>query len=161
MPYITPETIREVRQVDLLTYLQRTAPEELVKVSGNTYCTREHDSLKISNGMWHWFSHGIGGRNALEYLIKVQGYSFLDAVEAIMGRAAVMPSVSYIPAQKPEHQLAMPPLNNNTSAAERYLTKRGIDRVIIDYCVSNHLLMETKNYHNVVFAGYDRNGKLK
>ena len=36
--------------MDLLTYLRNYEPQELVHVSGNTYCTEEHDSLRISNG---------------------------------------------------------------------------------------------------------------
>lgn len=50
MPFIPPETIQRARQVDLLTYLETCEPNELVHISGNHYCTREHDSLKISNG---------------------------------------------------------------------------------------------------------------
>ena len=50
MGYVTPEQITQAKELDLLTYLQRFDPHELVHVSGNTYCTREHDSLKISNG---------------------------------------------------------------------------------------------------------------
>ena len=72
MSYVSPEAIRQAKQMDLLTYLQSYEPNELVKLSGNTYCTRQHDSLKISNGKWHWFSRGIGGRTALDYLIKVK-----------------------------------------------------------------------------------------
>ena len=69
MAFIPPETIEKARQVDLLTYLQTCEPNELVHISGNHYCTREHDSLKISNGKWYWFSRGFGGYNALDYLI--------------------------------------------------------------------------------------------
>ena len=36
--------------MDLLTYLRRFEPEELVHICGDTYATRTHDSLKISNG---------------------------------------------------------------------------------------------------------------
>ena len=36
----------------LLTYLRRFEPEELVHIGGDTYATRTHDSLKISNGKW-------------------------------------------------------------------------------------------------------------
>ena len=53
--------------------------DKLVRVSGSTYCTREHDSLKIFNGKWHWFSRGIGGRNALDYLVKVKETRHADA----------------------------------------------------------------------------------
>ena len=70
MLYISKEIIKEARQVDLLTYLRNYEPQELVHFAGNTYCTREHDSLKISNGKWYWFSRGFGGYNALDYLIK-------------------------------------------------------------------------------------------
>ena len=48
MPYVSPEDILQARQMDLLTYLQNYEPNELVRVSANTYCTKEHDSLKIS-----------------------------------------------------------------------------------------------------------------
>lgn len=72
MPYIAPEVILEVKKMDLLTYLKNYEPYELVHFSGNTYTTRTHDSLKISNGKWMWWSRGIGGRSALDYLVKVK-----------------------------------------------------------------------------------------
>ena len=72
MPYIPPEVVEKAREMDLLTYLKNYEPQELVHFGGNTYCTREHDSLKISNGKWCWFSRGIGGYSALDYLIKVK-----------------------------------------------------------------------------------------
>ncbi len=77
MGYVTPEQIAQAKEWDLLTYLQRYDPHQLVHVGGSTYCTREHDSLKISNGKWNWFSRKIGGKTALDYLIKVQGFFLL------------------------------------------------------------------------------------
>ena len=71
MGYVTPEQIAQAKELDLLTYLQRDAPHELVRIGSSTYCTREHDSLKISKGKWNWFSRRIGGKTALDYLIKV------------------------------------------------------------------------------------------
>lgn len=50
MAYFTPEDIQQAKQLDLLTYLQINEPDQLVRVSSDTYCTKEHDSLKISNG---------------------------------------------------------------------------------------------------------------
>lgn len=85
MPYIAPEIIMEAKRMDLLTYLENYEPHELVRFAGNTYTTRTHDSLKISNGKWMWWSQGIGGKSALDYLVKVKGLSFLEAVETIMG----------------------------------------------------------------------------
>lgn len=91
MPYILPEVVEKAREMDLLTYLKSYEPQELVHFGGNTYCTREHDSLKISNGKWCWFSRGIGGYSALDYLIKVKEMPFMQAVETIMGNVAVSP----------------------------------------------------------------------
>lgn len=79
MPYIPPEVVEQARQIDLLTYLQSCEPQELVRISGNNYTTRTHDSLKISNGKWMWWSQRIGGYNALDYLVKVKGCSFRAA----------------------------------------------------------------------------------
>ena len=64
MPYVAPEVVQRVKQIDLLTYLKNYEPYELVHFSGNVYTTRSHDSLKISNGKWMWWSRGIGDRSA-------------------------------------------------------------------------------------------------
>ena len=85
MPYYSKEQIEQARQVDLLSYLQRHDPGELVHVSGGTYCTKTHDSLKISNGKWCWWSRNIGGTNAVDYLVKVCGYKLPEAVGMILG----------------------------------------------------------------------------
>lgn len=162
MGYVTPEQITQAKELDLLTYLQQYDPHQLVRVGGSTYCTREHDSLKISNGKWNWFSRGIGGKTALDYLIKVQDVPFVQAVEMLAGRAEVLPPVSHAP-PKPEQprKLLMPELNSNKDVVLNYLMGRGIHPVILDYCLENKLIFETKQYHNAVFAGYDREGKMR
>ena len=66
MPYIPPEVVAKAKEMDLLTYLKNYEPGELVHFGGSTYCTRTHDSLKISNGKWCWFSRGIGGKTSLK-----------------------------------------------------------------------------------------------
>ena len=96
MGYVTPEQIAKAKELDLLTYFQQYDPHQLVRVGGSTYCTREHDSLKISNGKWHWFSQGIGGRSALDYLIKVKSYPFTKAVEELSDQSANL-SVDIMP----------------------------------------------------------------
>ena len=86
MPYIPPQVVQEVKRIDLLTYPKNYEPYELVHFSGNTYTTRTHDSLKISNGKWMWWSRGIGGRSALDYLIKVKDYSFWRRLNCLQDR---------------------------------------------------------------------------
>ena len=65
----TEKQMEIVKRMDLLTYMEEAEPNNLVRLSSNEYCTQEHDSLKISNGKWMWWSRGIGGRTALDYLI--------------------------------------------------------------------------------------------
>lgn len=47
LPYYSKEVIKKAKEMDLLTYLKNYEPDELVHFSGDTYCTKEHDSLKI------------------------------------------------------------------------------------------------------------------
>ena len=164
MPFYDQEEIENAREVDLFTYLQASEPQELVHVSGNVYCTREHDSLRISNGKWCWFSRGIGGYNALDYLIKVKGCSFMEAMEAVVGRAAAPPP-SYAPVpreEKPKHLLLPPPAPDNRAMLQ-YLAGRGIDKEILHYCVQTGRIYESRNkgHGNVVFVGFDKNGKAR
>lgn len=158
MPYIPPEVVKEAKTMDLLTYLKNYDPQELVHFSGNTYTTRAHDSLKISNGKWMWWSQGIGGKSALDYLIKVQGLSFTAAVEQIIGEVAIRQPV-HVPMQKKEKRktLLLPKANNNSTRAVHYLQNRGIDLEIIDFCISSGMLYESYPHHNLVFQGFDKN----
>ena len=158
MPYIEAEALQQARRVDLLSWLQANEPWNLVHISGNNYCTKEHDSLKISNGKWYWFSRGFGGASALDYLIKVKEYTLPQAVELIVGETAVKePTYYYAPNPKPK-KLVMPDLERNPRMAVKYLESRGIQPEVIEYCLSNSLIYESIPYHNVVFVGYDKNG---
>lgn len=142
--------------MDLLTYLQNYEPSNLKKVCAGTYCTREHDSLKISNGVWHWFSRHIGGKNALDYLIKVKGVSFTKAVEILTGYAEVLPPIYARQEKKPiAKEFELPERNEDIIRARRYLRLRGIDDIVIDYCVMHELIYEDKKYHNCIFLGFD------
>lgn len=158
MAFATPEDIAQAKQMDVLTYLKNYEPGELVKISSNTYCTREHDSLKISNGKWYWFSRNIGGTTALDYLIYVKGYSLPAAVETILGRTVSQPPVSYKQKDRSVKQLLLPQRNTTCATVTRYLRSRGIHPAIIDYCYRNNLLYEGLPYRNAVFIGYDEKG---
>ena len=161
MPYIPPQVVQEVKRMDLLTYLKNYEPYELVHFSGNTYTTRTHDSLKISNGKWMWWSRGTGGRSALDYLIKVRGYSFLEAVELLAEKANIQPplSVSEHEQLPVEKHLLLPKANRYHTNVFSYLTGRGIDAEIIRYCMKTGRIYESAYYHNAVFVGMDQQGK--
>ena len=160
MPFIPPEAIDRARQMDLLAYLQTFEPNELVYIGGNHYCTREHDSLKISNGKWYWFSRGFGGYNALDYLVKVKDVPFAEAVERISGVAAYTPpAASRTEKVKKPKVLLLPKVSRCATHAFNYLRSRGIDPELIDYCFQTGRIYESLPYHNVVFVGLDRYSK--
>ena len=161
MPYIAPEVITEAKRMDLLTYLREFEPGELVKFSRNTYTTKTHDSLKISNGKWMWWSRGIGGKSALDYLIKVRGMDFVEAVQTIMGNGSVsFPTYENIKSYE-EQPLLLPEKSPTTDVVFDYLFGRGIDFGIINYCLEQELIIESLPYHNVVFIGYDESKEPK
>lgn len=158
MPYFSPEVVHQVKQIDLLTYLKTYEPYELVRFSGNTYTTRTHDSLKISNGRWMWWSRGIGGRTALDYLIKVRDYTFLEAMELITGQASIWPAVP-LPAEKEtEKKLLLPEPYRYQTHVVSYLESRGIDMELINFCIQTGQIYESVKRHNAVFVGRDKEG---
>ncbi len=158
MPYIAPEIVAQARQIDLLTYLKNYEPFELVEVCRNTYVTKEHDSLKISNGLWYWFSKGVGGKNAIDYLMKVKNLSFINAVQTVLGNIKIQTPIKYKQQEKNyERKLKIPVRATNNDRAINYLLSRGIDKEIIKYCIENKLLYQEEKTNNVVFIGYDNN----
>lgn len=161
MSYIAPEIITEAKRMDLLTYLREYEPGELVKFSSNTYTTKTHDSLKISNGKWMWWSRGIGGKSALDYLIKVRGMNFVEAVQAIMGNGSVRSPTIKNTKSYEEQPLLLPEKSPTTDVVVEYLFGRGIDYEIINHCLKQELIIESLPYHNVVFIGYDESKKPK
>ena len=161
MPYIAPEVITEAKRMDLLTYLREYEPGELVKFSSNTYTTRTHDSLKISNGKWMWWSRGIGGKSALDYLIKVREMDFVEAVQTIMGNGSVSFTTYENIKSYEEQPLLLPEKSPTTDVVFDYLFGRGIDYEIINHCLEQELIIESLPYHNAVFIGYDENKEPK
>ena len=162
MPYYTEEQIMKVRSIDLLTYLQTYEPTELVHVRGNTYCTREHDSLKISNGKWMWWSRGFGGNSALDYLIKVKGMPFMDAMKILLNED---PMINHSedtrwnnPDSDKERKLLLPERSKTNIEVIKYLSGRGIDRDVIHSCIDEGLLYESLPYHNCIFVGFNELG---
>jgi len=84
MNNVTAEQIQQAKQLDLLTYLQSREPDN-IRLVGREYRLRDHDSLTVSNGKFHWHSQGIGGSNCIDYLVKVRGYCFVEAVQSLVG----------------------------------------------------------------------------
>ena len=156
-----PAVIEQARQIDLLSYLQRYEPSNLKRVAGNVYCTREHDSLKISNGKWYWWSRGIGGYSALDYLMKVRELGFVEAVQTLTGDMGDWkPPPPAVKKDEPK-VLLLPEKNADCDKVTEYLFGRGVDYQLIQDCIAEGIIFESRPYHNAVFVGKDESGKPK
>jgi len=156
MAYVPREAVEEASRTGVLEYLSARDPGNLVDLGGGNWCTREHDSLKISNGKWYWFSRGTGGVSALDYLMKVEGLTLPQAVEEVTGVEPVSRYIGIEPQAGAAFELPEPA--DDSSAAEAYLVKRGISREIIRRCMSEGILYQSKKYCNAVFVGKDSEG---
>ncbi|MDR2088649.1 MAG: DUF3991 and toprim domain-containing protein [Clostridiales Family XIII bacterium] len=165
MPGVSAEQIAAAKEVDLLSYLQTGEPQELRRAGPHEYRTAGHGSLVISRGLWFWNRGGFGGKTALDYLIKVRGMGFVEAVETVLGSRAA-PALS-LPAEKPEPQerkkFALPPPARFASHALSYLQGRGISAKIIGPCLQNGTVYESRDNGKVVcvFVGRDGSGVLR
>lgn len=151
--FVTKEMIEKAREMDLYTYMEIYEKDNLVRVCAGTYSLREHDSVKISNGLWVQKSTGIGGRSALDYLVKVRGIPFQEAVEQLSGISAPEPvKVQNFP-KKERQVFKLPPKNSTYNRVISYLESRGIDSEIIMELIGRGLLYEAAIHHNAVFVG--------
>lgn len=156
MPRVMEEQVRSAKALDLLSYMRLYEPDNLVK-KGNDYCTKEHDSLIISaNGLWHWKSRDIGGKTALQYLIKVRGMDFVAAVLQLCNGEPVQIIEKSMETKKPK-SFVLPVANSDNQMVIDYLKRRGIAEKVIQYCIHKGLIYESREYHNAVFVGYDGN----
>ena len=137
-PYvqIDPSVIEQARQMDLLSYLQRYEPSTLKRVAGNVY-------------------------SALDYLIKVKEYDFVEAVEILTGQTMADWKPPPAPKKDKPKVLLLPPKNKDCNRVIQYLFGRGIDYQLIQECISDGTLYESADYHNAVFIGKDEGGTPK
>ena len=157
--YVSPETVEKARKVDLFSYLKSTSPMELVPCGGQEFCTREHDSLKISNGKWYWWSHGIGGASALDYLIKVKGLDFISAVKAVVNEEKIPLDVPV--SEKKVKKIYLPSYTFECKKVRDYLTNRGIDSEILDDFIREKHIAESIMTGSALFFGRDDDGKIR
>lgn len=85
MPGVTNEQIRRARDADLFDYLQRYE-SDVLKRDGPNYRHKEHDSLVYVTAKNYWYWNSRGKKiNALDYLMLIRGYDFVEAVKTLSG----------------------------------------------------------------------------
>ena len=144
-----------------IEFLRRYRADDLVKSSARgEFELKSHDSFKINgeSSLWHWKSRGIGGKSALDYLVHVEGCSFVEAVQLLCDEQP-----SFIPQRHEEVERKRPPFklpekSPTTTRVEAYLRCRGISQPVIQKCLDDGILYESLPYHNCVFVGRDENG---
>ena len=138
------ELLKEARQANLVDYL-RSKGVELKRKGVGSYCLAEHDSLVITGFKWTWFSKNMSG-NALDYLIKVEGMKFKDAVKALTGKTLQSGGNS---AGQHKHKQIL-----------AYLCKsRGLDYTMIKQLIQKGYL-DTDERNNCVFSIYEYGSRL-
>lgn len=160
---VSKAQIETARQISVLEYFQTRMPQELVKISPHDFRTRTHSSLVISdNGLFHWFSKDLGGRSALDYLLKVEQMDFVGAVRHLN---QIEPfHTSFQPAspltKKPSIPFQLPPPDLTYNAIQHYLFRRGISRKVFQFCIDAGILYQTTHgrHTNCVFLGLDADG---
>jgi hypothetical protein len=162
MPWYREEQVEAARSVTAMEYLQRHQPHRLKKSSArNEWELTDHDSFKINGATskWHWKSRDIGGISALNFLIRVDGMDFQEAVGLLLQEN---PSLSCLPPQpeeRPGKPFVLPEPFRNCGRVQKYLNSRGISTEVIRYCRQLGILYESAPYHNAVFVGMDENRK--
>ena len=166
MPSLTQEQITQARETDLLDYLL-SHESGVLKREGANYRHREHDSLVYvaSKNYWYWNSRGRK-INAVDYLMEIRGYSFVDAVERLAGCGTF--TVSRYTASSSQEQkktakkkpFRLPWVKRCATFAISYLQRRGVHSDIIRRCMQLGLFYESR-YNNeavCVFVGRDDTG---
>ena len=159
--YVSKELVKKAKQIDLLTYFMNNNPSELVKKGIGTYSLKAHDSVIISNGLWHRFSTNEGGKTALDYLMKVEKMTLQEAVKNILNREIAEYKVVPKEELKENRKIIIPTKASNNNRAIEYLKNRGIDEEIIQECVDKKLIYQEDKTNNIVFLGYDNDGNIK
>ena len=159
--YVPKELVKKAKEIDLLTYFMNYNPSELVKKGIGTYSLKTHDSVIISNGLWHRFSTNQAGKTAVDYLIKVEKMTFLEAVNDVLNMNIKTYIVSKNGTNNDLKQIVIPEKADTNKDVIDYLKNRGIDEDIIIECINKKLIYQENKTKNVVFVGYDNNGNIK
>ena len=155
---IDKSTLEQARNTDIIAFFEQRCGFTFAQVGGAYRC-KEHKSLavKADRRSWYWHSKGVGGFGVLDYLIKVDGMLFRDAV-AIVGRIT-LPASTLAAAQEQPRTLVLPKRATMPLRLYDYLcVKRGINSEVVMTLIQKEMLYEDRR-GNIVFLGYDERSK--
>ena len=155
----TEEQIIRANNIDIADMLQKQG--EKIKKSGKDYRWERHDSVLVRGNKWFRHSRQEGG-GPIQFIQYFYGMSYADAVKYLLDgeEGAMFIQSSSKPEPKPVFK--EPKLSKNMHRTFAYLVKtRMIDADIVEYFVNEKKILETEEYHNVAFCGYNENGEMK
>lgn len=160
----TKEQNEEAKRMSTIDVMGQTDGFEF-KRTGYEWKCKQHDSLVVySDGRgWKWYSRNVWGTSAVEWLTKVKGYSYREAMDYLLGtdnsKRSFTKTENFKIEKPKELQLPCSNTNNNCRRVFAYLSQtRGISPTILNYSLHNKLIYEDER-HNCVFVGYDEFGK--
>lgn len=157
----TKEQIEKAKNANLLDLLLKLN-YPLKRVTAREYTLLEHDSLKISPDRgWYWHSRQTGG-NAIDFFMQVEGKTFLQAMEMIIGNSGAYIRSGSEQTRKEEgtRELRLPVANWNNDRVIKYLTEtRGLSKPLVLSCIKRKTIYQAEKTFNAVFVGYDDDGK--
>lgn len=161
MAGVTKEQVAAARRMTAIEFLRCYRADDLVKSSARgEFELKSHDSFKINgeSSLWHWKSRGIGGKSALDYLMHVEGCSFVEAVRLLCEEQPCFIPQRHEEVKRQRPPFALPEKSPTSTRVEAYLRCRGISQPVIQKCLDDGILYESLPYHNCVFVGRDAGG---
>lgn len=153
------EQLQRASGIDIVAMLQGQG--EKLKKQGRVYRWMRYDSTVIDRNRWYRHSREIGG-GTIQFMQHFYGMDFVEAVKYLLDgeEGAKFVQVSRTP--EPKLPFTPPKLSKNMHRTFAYLIKtRKIDADIVQHFVSEKKILETGEYHNVAFCGYDEKGEMK
>lgn len=173
MAGVSKQEIAQAKQMNLYEYMQICEPDNFRREGPGQYRHKGHSSLTFSeDGSWTYFKTKETGRKAIDYLIKVEGYSFVEAVRQVNQlQGGIIPSFQPVKQPQPDvpkepepaRAFKLPQPDANSYAATAYLRGRCIHPNVLAFCKQKQILYQTsfKGHPNCVFVGRDGNGEPK
>ena len=163
MEEYTREQIQRADDTDLYVFLSGRG--ESFKRCGKEYRWLRHDSVMINKNEWYRFSQNKGG-HAIDFMKEFYGLSFAEAVKELLGeegagetnrRTAKEDAGRQKVCPIPLPGLELPERNESCEIARKYLIEqRKLSEQLVDQMIAKGDIYESKNYHNVVFVGRDK-----
>lgn len=153
------EQLQRASGIDIVAMLQGQG--EKLKKQGRVYRWMRYDSTVIDRNRWYRHSREIGG-GPIQFMQHFYGMDFVEAVKYLLDGEEGAEFVQASRNPEPKLPFTPPKLSKNMHRTFAYLIKtRKIDADIVQYFVNEKKILETEEYHNTAFCGYDEKGEMK